>query len=352
VHQSTFGEGPAHVSVRDARSGSELWSSVTAPSGISAVDLLGGQLALGREDGRIDVVDLDSGKLQKLKKRAGRVTDLRWASSGALAAGDGDAHFVKGASVVSTKLDRRSDEPTHLALLPAGGVLAGCGSALARYRDGEWAALGKRDRETVMAVGHDPDGLSVSVHADGEIVVWDPTPRTAKLGDNVAAAALLPDGRVIWVGEDDDAMRVATLDGKQTRALARHGAAVFALGVDGAGGRAWSAGRDEILRVWDVASGACLCTCAPGPALSVALRDRWLVIARGPHAEIVDVTDGSTACTVLVTAKADAGAILTPRGVHLVGKPKAIRDHLVMREGLRLEPFDDGAVVTGPILGA
>jgi hypothetical protein len=106
------------------------------------------------------------------------------------------------------------------------------------------------------------------------------------------------------------------------------------------------------LRVWDVASGACLCTCAPGPALSVALRDRWLVIARGPHAEIVDVTDGSTACTVLVTAKADAGAILTPRGVHLVGKPKAIRDHLVMREGLRLEPFDDGAVVTGPILGA
>jgi len=140
-----------------------------------------------------------------------------------------------------------------------------------------------------------PDGRLVSGGYKGQIRIWDPETGEEQLlprihTDQVPAVAVSPDGKRIATGSGGKTIILwgAATSGRLLRQLRGHRNLVLDLTFDPSGQRLLSAGRDNDLRLWDVASGTTL------RVFQGHVAGLWSVIVRDGYA--YTAANGGTLC--------------------------------------------------------
>lgn len=151
------------------------------------------------------------------------------------------------------------------------------------------APAGPPHAGAVTAISATPGGTSlVTVSQDGAALAWpsaglpQPPRRSFRSAHRMTAVALSPDGATLATGGQDGVIRLwAATTARELARLPGHRGGVSSL-VFGAGGRLVSAGADERVRVWDVASGRATRTLVqPTADLRVALSPDGRTLAVG-----------------------------------------------------------------------
>jgi WD40 repeat protein len=175
--------------------------------------------------------------------------------------------------------------------------------AVARYRSVEIRSAVKADANRVVAtlsgiagnvngVGFSADGSLLFAAAGepglfGELSLWntsDWTRRRTLRGhrDNLLAAAISPNGKIVATASYDQMMRLWDVTtGKELRLLKGHNGAVFDVAFDPSGRLLASASGDRTVKLWDVASGERLDT------FSQPTKDQYAVVFSPDGREVI-----------------------------------------------------------------
>jgi WD40 repeat protein len=241
----------------------------------------GGLAAAVVLDGRIEVLDLASGRtLKVLSGHAGEVRALACAPGGALLASGGEDRTVRLWAVPSGRLLRtlrgHGAAISALAFTADGRRLASATGSRARLREpGEvkvWDVAGgkavrtfRAPKRPVLAVAISPDGALLAAgdgdNTTGAVRLWDVktgASRRVLSGPRgaVSALALTADGKAVAAGAWDGAVRVWDVRTGDLRRTLRGGpGAVNGLAFAAGGQVLLSGGKDGVLRRWDLAGG-------------------------------------------------------------------------------------------------
>ncbi|MFL5350675.1 MAG: WD40 repeat domain-containing serine/threonine protein kinase [Hyalangium sp.] len=187
-----------------------------------------------------------------------------------------------------------------------------------------FATILKGHTQTINELAFTPDGKQLITSSDDHTVrVWDLEHGGARVlaghTDEVWRLELSPDGRSLATASKDRTVRLWNLETGESRWLASHLGPVNGIGFTPDGRHLVSiCGGDDLLRIWDVATGALVRTHKTGLGrlfrLGLSMDGRYaLVRARmAPRAQLWDLEQG-TSRTLEHDGTITAGAI-SPRG--------------------------------------
>jgi WD40 repeat protein len=256
-----------------------------------AVSPDGKRVASGAGDRLIKVWDRATGvELLSLPGHTGAVVALAWAPDGKTLVSSGDDRSIRLWDVQAGKERARAEHQqvnfNNLAQTPArlcvtsdgkrllawipGNELPGreLYTTLTAYEldSGKELQLVKDTGRKVAAVAFSADGKrALTGGRDGTVRVYEmETRQVAPGGDwflfergaGAEALALSPDGKVLVAGGDNGEVRVADPDRRQLRHVLKHGTQrVLRCAVSADGKRAASASQDNVVKLWDAATG-------------------------------------------------------------------------------------------------
>jgi len=244
--------GAADSAVRafDPATGKELWKWASKKAATALAVRKGGkQLAVGTAEGALTVIDASGATPKEVLSQVAHVAGVSCAAYSP----DGD----------------------RLATVGGDGVLkvwavadTGAPALLVKF-ESQAAATGATGAPPLSAVAFAPDGRFVAAAGSDSVVrVWDVQTKSEVRGlrghsDWVTAVAFGPEGRFVAsvAAERDNALRVFELPALETGSGAGgHALAVNAVAVSPNGKFAATAGTDQTMKVWDIATGKELAT--------------------------------------------------------------------------------------------
>ena len=254
-------------------------------------------IAVGGEDGTVQLLATDGRELHVLRGHGAAVRTLAFSADGARLASAGADRTAAVWDVASGHRPSsfESDgEVLALAFSPDGKRLAGAGSDhTVRVWPLEGGAVQAWTGQAgaIHALAFAPDGKTLaSAGTDRTIARWDVASGRAKFLDGgvagVARVAFFPDGATFASAGGDPALRLWDAGTGAPRAVLRgHTSAIgdFAIAPDGT--RVATASADHTVRVWDVESGGSRVLSHAGEVVAVGFSPdgKWVASASRDH---------------------------------------------------------------------
>ena len=220
----------------------------------------GGRLAIGDQDGQLQIWDAQGRFIQQWKAHHLAVGALTWHGNRLISGGqDGQIIFWEAGQPLKTL------QTASVLSLAVGGnrLLSGHDDGRARLwsLEGELLRSLEPPAASVAALAYSPDGrLLASGGWEGEVWLWNrqgrPVRWLTEATLEITALAFSPDGEHLAAGSRDGLTRIyQTASGRLVQSLEAHGNGVGALAFAPNGRALATGGRDRLIRVWDWAKG-------------------------------------------------------------------------------------------------
>ena len=230
----------------------------------------GARVVSGGYDKTVRIFDGGTGNLQRIMMTPGPLNVVTWSADGAwIVTGDNQAtaQLWDGATGVGIRtFTGHKNEVAAATFSPDGATVAtgGWDGTIVLW-DRASGAVRRILSHTgwIYSLAYSPDGQLLASAADSSLRLWNPatgevvreifSPTPMPGADAMTGLAFSPDGTLLLTGSYQDVGRVFKVaTGEVVTTLSGHTDWVYAVGWNGAGTRALTAGWDGTIRIWDM----------------------------------------------------------------------------------------------------